>query len=203
VSALRGLAALGLIAGNLACAAHTDDFPREQAAAWQAAFDAGSAAQAAGDSAEAEARLREAFAIAQAEQPPGLRTGLALNGLAALAIDDDRYEEAEPMLRRALALLEAGGAGKTLHYAAALTNAGELSLRQDRAAEAEKQFARAASVAETQKGPSAAAILARGLAGRAEALRRLGRDAEAHALADRLAKLCRTQPSPVCASGPP
>jgi tetratricopeptide (TPR) repeat protein len=189
-------------AAALACAANQDGFPREKAAAWQTAFEKGSAAHAAGQYDAAELSLREALEIAQAEQPPGVRTGLALNGLAAISIDRGRFSEAEPTLRRAIALLEAGDATKTLHYAAALTNAGELALRQDQPADAERSFARAVSIAEAQKQPAATAILQRSLAGMAEALRAQGRDEEASALAPRIEKSCRSNPSPVCASIP-
>jgi tetratricopeptide (TPR) repeat protein len=189
-------------AAALACASDTDGFPREKAAAWQGAFDAGSAAHAAGRYEEAELRLREALEIAQAEQPPGVRTGLALNGLAALSIDRGRFAEADPTLRRAIALLEAGDATHTLHFAAALTNAGELALRQDQATEAERSFARAVLIAEAQTQPAATTILQRSLAGLAESMRAQGRDEEAEAFAPRIAMLCQKQPSPVCASIP-
>ena len=186
----------------LACASDTDGFPRRKAAAWQAAFDAGSAAHAAGRYEEAELQLREALELAGAEQPPGLRTGLALNGLAALSIDRGRFAEADPTLRRAIALLEAGDATSTLHFAAALTNAGELALRQGQAAEAERNFARAELVADAQTQPAATMILQRSLAGLAESMRAQGRDQEAETLAPRIAKLCQQNPSPVCASIP-
>jgi tetratricopeptide (TPR) repeat protein len=191
----RSLAA-GLLA--IACAASPDALPHERGAAWQTAFDAGSAAYAVGRSEEAEAQLRKALEIAQAEQPPGLRTALCLNGLAALAIDRGRFGEAEPSLQRAIELFEAGGATSTLHYAAALTNAGELALRNGRAAEAELRFSRAASVAEAHTEPAAIGILQRSLAGQAAALRAEGREAEAQALATRLTLLCNRSPSAVC-----
>ena len=189
-------------AATLACASDTDGLPRQKAAAWQAAFDAGSAAHAAGRYEEAELRLREALEIAQAEQPPGVRTGLALNGLAALSIDRGRFAEADPTLRRAIALLEAGDATSTLHFAAALTNSGELALRQQQATEAERSFARAVRIAEAQTQPAATMILQRSLAGLAESMRAQGRDEEAEAFAPRIAMLCQKNPSPVCASIP-
>jgi len=189
-------------AAALACASNTDGFPREKAAAWETAFEAGSAAHASGHYEEAELRLREALEIAQAEQPPGVRTGLCLNGLAALSIDRGRFAEADPTLRRAIALLEAGDATSTLHFAAALTNAGELALRQDQAAEAERSFARAVLVAEAQTQPAATRILQRSLAGLAESMRAQSRDEEAEALAPRIEELCQKHPGPVCASIP-
>ena len=201
MSARRALLAL-CAAAAIACASNTDGFPRGQAAAWQAAFEAGSAAHAAGRYEEAELRLREALEIARAEQPPGVRTGLCLNGIAALSIDRGRFSEAEPTLRRAIALLEAGGAAHSLHYAAALTNAGQLSLRLGRAAEAERSFARAIPIAEAQSQPDAPMILERSLAGLAESMRSQGRDEEANSITPRIAKLCQKHPSPVCASVP-
>jgi tetratricopeptide (TPR) repeat protein len=189
-------------AAAIGCASSSDGFPHAQAAAWQAAFEAGSAAHAAGRFEEAELRLREALEIAQAEQPPGIRTGLCLNGLAALSIDRGRFSEAEPSLRRAIALLEAGDASHSLDYAAALTNAGELALRQDQAAEAERSFERAIPIAEAQSRPGAPMILQRSLAGLAESLRSQGRDEEADAIAPRIATLCQKHPSPVCTSIP-
>jgi tetratricopeptide (TPR) repeat protein len=192
--------ALALAACGLGCASDPEGFPSDKAAAWQTAFDAGSAAHAAGRPDEAERRLREALELAQAEQPPGVRTGLALNGIAALLIDQGRLGEAQPTLERALALLEAGGAGDTLHYAAALTNAGELALRQGRTADAERRFAQAGAVADANPSATASAILQRSLAGQMTALSREGRDTEASALAPRLAESCKAQPSAVCAS---
>ncbi|HEY8154414.1 MAG TPA: tetratricopeptide repeat protein [Myxococcota bacterium] len=188
-------------AAALACAASQDGFPREKAAAWDTAFQKGSAAHAAGQYEEAERQLRQALEIAQAEQPPGLRTGLALNGLAAISIDRGRFAEADPTLRRAIALLEAGNATQSLHYAAALANAGELALRQDQPAEAEPRFARAVLIAEAQPAqPAATPILQRSLAGLAESMRDQGRGDEADALAPRIETLCKKNPSPVCAS---
>jgi len=184
----------------LACASSQGGFPREKSAAWASAFEKGSAAHAAGRYDEAELQLREALEIAQAEQPPGLRMGLALNGLAAISIDRGRFAEAAPTLRRAIALLEAGGAAGTLHYAAALTNAGELALRQDRPAEAERNFAQAALVAEGQTQPGATPILQRSLAGLAQSMRDQGRGDEADALSPRIEALCQKNPSPVCAA---
>jgi tetratricopeptide (TPR) repeat protein len=191
---------LALSAAALACASSQDGFPREKAVAWETAFGKGSAAHAAGRSDEAELQLREALEIAQAEHPPGLRTGLALNGLAAISIDRGRFSEADATLRRAIALLEAGGATRTLHYAAALTNAGELALRQEQPAEAERSFARAVLVADEQTQPAATPILQRSLAGLAESMRDQGRDEEADALVPRIDALCRQSPSPVCAA---
>jgi tetratricopeptide (TPR) repeat protein len=192
-----------LLLALFACASASDGLSRENAAAWQAAFDAGSAAYAAGDRDEAERKLREALEIAQAETPPGVRTGLALNGLAALSIDRGRYGEAEPTLERAIALLEAGGATQTLHYAAALTNAGELALREARAGDAERYFSKAAVISEAQLRSGGLPLLQRDLAGRAEALRQLGRETEAGTLAPRLAELCAQRPSPVCSHAAP
>jgi len=189
-------------AAALACASNTDGFPRDQAAAWQATYEAGRAAHAAGHYEEAELRLREALEIAQAEQPPGIRTGLCLNGIAALLIDRGRLGEAEPTLRRAIALLEPGRARYQLDYAAALTNAGVLALRQDQPADAERSFAKAVLVAEAQNHPAATPILQHSLAGLAEAMRAQGRDEEAGALAPRIAQLCQKNPSPFCASIP-
>jgi tetratricopeptide (TPR) repeat protein len=198
MGALGRVAFLGFFGLVLGCASASDGLPNDASAAWQAAFDAGSAAHAAGDREAAEVHLREALEIAQAEQPPGVRTGLALNGIAALLIDQGRFGEAEPTLVRAIALLESGGAAGSLHYAAALTNAGELALGQGRAADAERRFAQAAQVAEAQSGPAAATILQRSLSGQARALRREGRDAEAQALEPRLVQLCQAQPGPGC-----
>lgn len=189
-------------AAALACASHPDAMPREKAAAWQAAFQAGSAAHAAGRYDEAELRLREALEIAGAEQPPGVRTALCLNGLAALSIDQGRYAEADTTLQRAIALMESAGATDTLHFAAALTNAGELSLREEQPAEAERSFARAVGIAEGQAPPASTPILQRSLAGLAESMRAQGRDDEADALAPRLAKLCQKSPGPACDSTP-
>jgi len=191
------------VAAALGCASSRDGFPREKAAAWESAFEKGSSAHAAGQYEEAELQLREALEIAQAEQPPGLRTGLALNGLAAISIDRGRFAEADPTLQRAIALLEAGGATDSLHYAAALANAGELALRQDQPEQAERRFAQAVRVAEGQQAqPAATPILQRSLGGLAEAMRDQGRGEEADALAPRLQTLCQKNPSPVCASIP-
>jgi len=189
-------------AAAIACASTPDDLPHEQAAAWAAAFQAGSAAYAEGRSEEAELRLREALEIARAEQPPGLRTGLCLNGLAALSIDRGRFSEAEPTLRRAIGLLEAAGAGNTLQFAAALTNAGVLAMRQGHPAEAERSFARAERVAKAQSGTAATIILQRSLVGLSESMRAQDRDVEADALTPRIEKLCEKQPSALCASIP-
>jgi len=189
-------------AAALACASSTDGFPRDQAAAWQTAYEAGRAAHAAGQYEQAELRLREALEIAQAEQPPGIRTGLSLNGIAALLIDRGRFAEAEPTLRRAIALLETGGAEHQLDYAAALTNAGVLALRQDQPADAELSFAKAVRIAETQNHPVAKPILLHALAGLAESKRDQGRDEEADTLAPRIAQLCQKSPSPFCSSIP-
>jgi tetratricopeptide (TPR) repeat protein len=186
----------------LACASNTDGFPPGKSAAWQTAFEAGSAAHAAGNYDEAELRLREALEIAQAEQPPGVRTGLCLNGIAALLIDRGRFGEAEPTLRRAIVLLEAGGSHYRLDYAAALTNAGVLALRQQQPADAERSFAKAVQIAESLDPPAATPILLHDLAGLAEAMRAQGRDEEADALAPRIAQLCQKDPSPFCASIP-
>jgi tetratricopeptide (TPR) repeat protein len=199
----RALVAAAACAWLCACASAPGTMPREQAAAWQAAFDAAGNAYEAGRFDEAERHLREALEIAQAEQPSGVRTGLALNGLAALSIDRGRYDEAGPTLDRAIALLEAGGAMKTLHYAAALTNAGELALREGRASDADDEFVRAAQVAESQNGPAAISILQRSLGGRIHALRLQGREADARALAPKLGVLCAKQDSPACTSLPP
>jgi tetratricopeptide (TPR) repeat protein len=196
----RGPLTALLLALGLACAEKPAALSRDRGAAWQEAFDAGSAAYAAGNADEAEVKLRTALEIAQAEQPPGLRTALCLNGLAAIAIDRRRFGEAEPSLQRAIELFEAGGASSTLHYAAALTNAGELALRSGRSAEAELRFSRAVDIAGASPQPAAIGILQRSLAGQAAALRSEGRDAEAQALSARLTQLCNRSPSPVCDS---
>jgi tetratricopeptide (TPR) repeat protein len=76
--------------------------------------------------------------------------GSALMGLAALYIDQQRYTEAEPLLRRTLGIVESAPAPSDDHRQAAIARVvGQLGLleeRQGRHAEAEAHYRRALAI---------------------------------------------------------
>jgi len=76
--------------------------------------------------------------------------GSALRGLASLYIDQQRYAEAEPLLRRTLGIAESAPAPSDDHRQAAVARVvgqlGQLEARQGRNAEAEAHYRRALAI---------------------------------------------------------
>ena len=107
-----------------------------------------------GKPAEALPYLRKALNLAEARQGPDApATAYDLNNLAEAARLAHRYDEAEPLYRRAIAI-DDGKAGDKIGLATSLNNLALVYRAQGRMDEAEPLYLRALTLLEKQLGPT-------------------------------------------------
>ena len=137
------------------------------------------------DYARAEDVLKQALAIAETAQPDGAVLATALNNLAALYQATNRLSEAEPLMRRALAIDEKSYGPEHPEVATDLNNLAQLFKATNRLAEAEPLMVRALAIDEKSYGPEHPEV-ARDLNNLAALLQDTNRLAEAEPLMKRV-----------------
>ncbi len=93
-----------------------------QVALWQSYMALGTAAHQKGKYAEAEINFKAGLAIAEEFRPEGQHLASNLNNLATLYDDQGRYAEAQPLVKRALAIVEKALGPEHPHVAQSLNN---------------------------------------------------------------------------------
>ncbi len=131
--------------------------------------------------AEAEPLYRRALAIDESYGPHYLGVGIRLHNLACLLRATNRLVEAEPLIRRALVILEMSYGPDHPLVADVLMNLASLLQDTNRLAEAEPLFRRALAIDEASRGPDHPDV-ARALNNLAELLYATNRLAEAEPL---------------------
>jgi tetratricopeptide (TPR) repeat protein len=131
-----------------------------------------------------EAALREARALGPEDQ----RVASTLNNLGVLYLKQQRPEQAEAAMQQALAIRRKALGETHPQVAQTLTNLGFLRQQQGDAEQAETLFAQVVAMLE-DAGTVDSTALVQALANHREALRRLGRAAEAAAVDRRIAAL--------------
>jgi Tfp pilus assembly protein PilF len=163
---------------GLVCLALLPSCAGDEGPTWEEQIAAGHQAFELGDYPEAESQLEPALETAEAFGPQDPRLATSLNELALLYRHQGRYEEAEPLYKRALAIREKALGPDHPRVATVLNNLGTLYYAQDRYAEAEPLIKRALAIYEKALGadhPRVAALLEN----YAALLRKTGRGAEA------------------------
>ncbi|MCE9642261.1 MAG: tetratricopeptide repeat protein [Betaproteobacteria bacterium] len=116
-------------------------------------MDAARSAYRAGDARLAMARFEAALREAESFGTNDLRLPVTLHDLARLYMDQGRLTQAEPILRRALAILEKTQGPDHPDVGAALNNLAGLRKAQGRLAEAESLYLRDLAITEKALGP--------------------------------------------------
>jgi len=161
----------------------------DPAAQWRHHLDAGKAAHARGDIGGAEREFNAALGIAAHEDPPGLATAVSLNAFAVLYIEKQRWDDAAPLLERAIEIFEAQGLTESEPFATLLCTRGELARGRGSAVDAEKEYRRAVAIKRVSKATHDRAV--RGLVG---AVCTQGRFEEATFLGAEQRLICRPPP---------
>jgi tetratricopeptide (TPR) repeat protein len=156
---------------------------------WRAPFEACKTAFGRHDLSAAEARCKEALDAVRAESPPGLRTAVSLNSLAAVYIEQGRLTEARKPLYEAVSIFELQAAGPNEHFIGVLTNVGDLELRETNGEKAEAAFRKAAELA-AELEPEVPPLLARANTGVVASLCQQGNVREAEALGEKFGVSC-------------
>lgn len=160
---------------------------------WEQHIRAGLAAQQQGNYGEAVKQIKAALEAAKAFGPDNPRLATTLNNLAVLYDEQGRYAEAEPLYKRALAIVEKALGPEHPNIATNLNNLVSLYLFQGKYAEAEPLVKRSLAITEKALGPEHPDV-ATGLENYAALLRKIGRTAEADSL-DARAKAIRAKPA--------
>ena len=123
------------------------------ARSWRSYMEAGNEAYQQGNYAEAEKQWEAAVNEAEGFRRQDARLADALNTLGGLYRIQDRYAEAQPLLERALAIVEKVLEPEDSFVADVLNNLAGLYQTQGRYAEAEPLFERALAIREKALGP--------------------------------------------------
>ena len=145
---------------------------------WAKYMDAAKAAFDRGQYAEAEKQFKAALKEAEKFGEEDPRLGISLSRLGNVYRAEKRYAEAEPLYRRALAILEKALAPEHPFVATPLNNLAELYRTQGRYAEAEPLYKRALAIREKALGPKHPHV-AQSLENYAKLLRKTNRKPEA------------------------
>jgi tetratricopeptide (TPR) repeat protein len=136
-----------------------------------------------GNLVEAEELLRASCEEANKYGDQDPRFASSLNNLAAIYTALARYNEAEPLLQRALSILEKSAGPRSLDLVATLHNLVFVYVAQSKDARAEPLLKRSIEIREKANGLNTALI--DDLESYARLLRRLNRESEAQAIAQR------------------
>ncbi len=169
-----------LLAG-LMCLALWSAHVFAQGGLWEKYMAAGQAAYQQGNNAEAEKQFSAALIEAEQFGPEDIRFGGTLNALGFIYHTQGKYAEAEPLLKRALAIAEKARGPDHPDVATSLNNLAALYHAQGRYAEAEPLYKRSLAVLEKVLRPEHPR-LAGALENYATLLRETGRSAEAEEL---------------------
>jgi tetratricopeptide (TPR) repeat protein len=90
--------------------------------------------------------LTRSLALAEKAGPNHQSVALALNNLAALYLYQDRYADAEPLLKRSVAVFEKALGPNHPEIADVIDNLAEMYKTQGRTADAEPLFKRSAAI---------------------------------------------------------
>ncbi|MBS2006679.1 MAG: tetratricopeptide repeat protein [Cyanobacteria bacterium SZAS TMP-1] len=104
-----------------------------------------------------------------------------LNNLAGVLVAQEKFNQAEPFIRRAITILEASSVSEPLKIADSLSLLANIYMKQDKLKEAEPLFKRALELRKARLEPGHADI-AQSLSDYAKLLRRLKREDEAEAM---------------------
>jgi tetratricopeptide (TPR) repeat protein/predicted nucleic acid-binding protein len=104
-----------------------------------------------------------------------------LNNLAGVLVAQEKYNQAEAFMRRAVTILEASTLSEPLKIAESLSLLGNIYIKQDKLKEAESPYKRALEIRKARLEPGHADI-AQSLSNYARLLRRLKREDEAEAM---------------------
>ena len=168
----------GLLAGLLVLVLWHADAQAQQET-WERHIQASVAAYQQGNYGEAEAQIRLALEAAKAFGPDDLRLATTLNNLAVLYDEQGRYAEAEPLYKRALAIMEQVLGPEHPDVALNLNNLASLYRFQGKYAEAEPLYKRLLAITDKALGPEHPDV-ATSLERYAALLRQTGRTAEAY-----------------------
>ena len=124
-----------------------------QQADWERYMRAGAAAYQQGNYAEAVKQTKAALSAAEAFEPDDPRLATTLNALAVLYRAQGRYAKAEPLHKRALAIVEKALGPAHPHVATSLNNLAALYYAQRRYDEAEPLYQHAITITERAMGP--------------------------------------------------
>ena len=149
-----------------------------QGGQWESDMAAGVAAYQQGNYAEAEKQWVAAVKEAEGFGPQDPRLATSINRLGDVHLHQRRYAEAEPLLKRALAIREKALGPKHPDVAMSLNNLALLYKAQGFYGEAEPLYQQALAILEKALGPEHP-HLAIGLNNYAALLRKTGRSAEA------------------------
>ncbi len=146
---------LGLYAGKLPLVLPSlGAYPRHECAPgfkpqgglWETYIAAGAKAYQQGDYTEAEKQWVAAVKEAERSAPPDLPVGVSIMALERVYEAQGRYAEAEPLIKRALAIWEEALGPEHPHVATALENYAALLRKTGRDNEAAKLEARAKAI---------------------------------------------------------
>ena len=176
-SAALPVLAIGLVCGLLSAG------PGAGAAAetWRAEVAAAGAAYGRGEYRAAEGKLKAALAAVRQSYPDGPEVGTVLNNLAIVYETLGQLDEAERLLRDAIAVWRRTLGPEHANLARSLSNLAELHQVKGEPEQSEAAFRQALAVAEAN-AESAPAVLRNVLDNYAKLLVELGRGAEAEAL---------------------
>jgi tetratricopeptide (TPR) repeat protein len=124
-----------------------------QEAQWQTYLDDGTKAYQAGRYSEAEKLLKLALTEAERFGPSDLRLATSLNSLAVLHKAQGKYDQAEPLYKRALAIWEKALGPEHPDVATSLNNLAGLYHDQGKYDQAEPLYKRALPIMEKALGP--------------------------------------------------
>ena len=138
---------------SLAVWAFAGDFASAQASDWETYMEAATKAYREGRYAEAEKQLKAALKEAEAFRPEDPRVATSLNNLAGLYHAQGKYTEAEPLLKRSLAMREKILGPVHPEVARSLNNLAGLHHARGNYIEAEPLYKRALAIQEKALGP--------------------------------------------------
>ncbi len=135
-----------VVVGLVCLAAAAVGYAFLQGGSWETHMAAGDKAYQQGDYAEAERQLGAALKEAEGFGPQDPRLATSLNNLAVLYEARGRYAEAEPLYKRALAIVEKALGPEHPDVATSLENYAALLRKTERTTEATKMKARAKAI---------------------------------------------------------
>ncbi len=149
-----------------------------QGGQWESYITAGQQAYQQADYAEAEKQFEAALKEAEAFGPDDVRLATSFDNLATIYRAQGKFGKAEPLAKRALAIVEKALGPEHPHVSTSLNNLAELYRAQGRYEAAKPLYKRALAIREKALGPDHPRV-ATSLENYAALLRKTGRGAEA------------------------
>ncbi len=151
---------------------------RTQETQWREHLAAGAKAHREGRYSDAVNSFQAAAKDAEAFGPQDPRLATSLNNLAGLYHQQGKYNEAEPLYKRSLAIVEKALGHEHPHVATSLNNLAELYRFQGKFVDAEQLYKRSLAIREKALGPAHPQV-ATSLENYAMLLRKTNREVEA------------------------